>query len=277
MLATTTPSITQSIRLGTQGWNYGSWVGPFYPDGTKTADFLSTYARGFNTVEVDSTFYAIPSVRIVRGWASRVDADFQFALKLPQQITHEHRLRGCADLAERFFTVARELGPKLGPVLIQLGPEFGPSELPAVAAFLPTLPRDIRFAIEFRQRGWIHEGLLALLTEHGVALTLVDGRWIPRRTMLLLADRPTSDFAYVRWMGQNRDIVDFSRIQVDRTREVEAWARALPALAQRVRTVYGYVNNHFAGHSPWSVRMLQHDLGLPVMDPAKLGEQLTLF
>lgn len=265
------------IRLGTQGWNYDAWVGPFFPSGTKPVDFLATYAQAFDTVEVDSTFYAIPSARTVKGWATRVPNGFEFALKLPQAITHEHRLRDCADLAAQFFDVARELGPKLGPVLIQLGPDFGPAELPALASFLPSLPKDIRFAVEFRQKGWIHEGVVALLSEHRVALTLVDARWIPRRTMLLLADRPTAAFAYVRWMGPNRDLVDYSRIQVDRTRELEAWAKMLPELAQKVRTVYGYVNNHFAGHSPASVRMLQEMLGLAVTDPAKLGEQLTLF
>jgi uncharacterized protein YecE (DUF72 family) len=267
----------RDLRLGTQGWNYDAWVGPLYPAATRPVDFLATYAQAFDTVEVDSTFYAIPGARTVRGWAARVPDGFEFALKLPQEITHECRLRGAAEQVARFCDVARELGPRLGPVLIQLGPDFGPAELPALAAFLPALPRDIRFAVEFRQRGWIHEGVVALLAEHHVALALVDARWIPRKTMMLLADRPTADFAYVRWMGPNRDLVDYSRIQVDRTRELEAWAKALGELAQKVRTVYGYVNNHFAGHSPASVRMLQEMLGLPVTDPAKLGEQLTLF
>ena len=266
-----------SYRLGTQGWNYQAWVGPFYPPATRPVDFLATYAQGLDTVEVDSTFYAVPSARIVRGWASRVGEGFEFALKLPQEITHEARLRNAGETCKQFFDVARELGPKLGPILIQLGPDFAPSELPALAAFLPTLPRDLRFAVEFRHRGWIHDGMLALLAEHRVTLALVDARWIPRRTMLQLADRPTGDFAYVRWMGPNRDIVDYSRVQVDRTRELEAWVKALPVVGLKVRTVYGYANNHFAGHSPASVRMLQAMLGLPVMDPAKLGEQLTLF
>jgi uncharacterized protein YecE (DUF72 family) len=268
---------TRDLRLGTQGWNYDAWVGPLYPPGTRPTDFLATYAQAFDTVEVDSTFYAIPGAKTVRGWAARVPDGFEFALKLPQEITHECRLRDASEQTARFFDVARELGPKLGPVLIQLGPDFGPAELPALAAFLPALPKDIRFAVEFRQRGWIHEGVVALLAEHRVALALVDARWIPRRTMLLLADRPTASFAYVRWMGPNRDLVDYSRIQVDRTRELEAWAKTLGELAQKVRTVYGYVNNHFAGHSPASVRMLQEMMGLPVTDPAKLGEQLTLF
>jgi uncharacterized protein YecE (DUF72 family) len=145
------------------------------------------------------------------------------------------------------------------------------------SSFLPTLPPDLRFAIEFRHKGWIHEGVIALLAEHHVSLALVDARWIPRRTMTMLAERPTADFAYIRWMGPDRDLVDYSRIQVDRRKELEAWIKAIAVLAPKVKVTYGYANNHFAGHSPATVRMLQEMLGLPVLDPAKLGEQLTLF
>lgn len=266
----------QPIRIGCQGWNYDAWVGPFYPDGTRPIEFLRVYARAFDTVEVDSTFYAVPPKATLRDWSSRVGPGFQFALKLPQEITHEHRLRNVGATAELFFERIRELGPKLGPVLMQLGPDFGPTELPALAAFLPSLPRDIHVAVEFRQRGWIHDGVLALLAEHNVALALTDGRWIPRKTMLALAERPTADFTYIRWMGPDREIVDYSRVQVDRTREIEAWAQAIPALARRA-AVYGYFNNHFAGHGPASARELQRRLGQAPVDPVQLGEQLSLF
>jgi uncharacterized protein YecE (DUF72 family) len=266
-----------NIRLGAQGWNYSAWVGPFYPDGTRPADFLTIYARAFDTVEIDSTFYAVPAEKTVRGWGERVPEGFRFALKLPNEISHERRLRRSADVLEEFTDAARQLGPKLGPILVQLGPDFGPAELPALAGFLPLIPRDLQFAIEFRHRGWINDGVLALLAEHGVALALTDARWIPRRTMMALAERPTGDFAYIRWMGPDRDIVDYSRIQVDRSAAIDAWASILPALARRVQTVYGYVNNHFAGHSPGSLRDLQSRLGLPIARPETLGDQLMLF
>lgn len=265
------------IRLGTQGWNYDAWVGPFYPDGTRPVDFLSVYSRAFDTVEVDSTFYAIPPSRTIRGWAQRTPPQFTFSLKLPQEITHERRFRGAEDVAKEFFDRARELGDKLGPILIQLGADFKERELPALAQFLPTLPQDIAFAIEFRDRSWIHDGIVALLAEHNVALALTDARWIPRAKMLELAERPTADFAYIRWMGADRDIVDYSRIQIDRSRELERWTGVISQLASRGRTVYGYVNNHFAGHSPSSVRDLQRLLHIEPVDPGQLGEQMTLF
>ena len=126
--------MTADLHFGCQGWNYSAWVGPFYPPRTRATDYLRVYARAFDTVEVDSTFYATPAVQTVRGWASRVPDGFTFALKLPQEITHENRLRHSESQLQRFFDVARELGPKLGPVLVQLGPDFAPAELPAAVA-----------------------------------------------------------------------------------------------------------------------------------------------
>ena len=275
---------TSVVHLGTQGWNYAAWVGSFYPTGTRPADFLATYARAFSTVEVDSTFYAVPAERAVLGWAERTPPEFRFALKLPQAVTHEHRLRGADDVLDAFLARARLLGPKLGPVLVQLSPEMGPDELPALVRFLPKLPHDIRFAIEFRQRAWLSEGVLNLLADHGVAPALSDGKWVPRRWTLALADRfaarPPAPFAYVRWMGPNRDLVDHSRVQADRSREQGQWAQTLIAMttaATGVREVWGYVSNHWAGHSPASTRDLQRLLGQRPVDPETLGEQLSLL
>jgi uncharacterized protein YecE (DUF72 family) len=265
------------LRLGTQGWNYPAWVGPFYPEGTRSPDFLRTFSRAFDTVEIDSTFYAIPAASTVRGWASRVPDGFTFTCKLPQEITHERRFVDCGDVLAAFADRMRELGPHLGPILVQCGPDFSPAEGAALAAFLPLLPSDLRFAIEFRQKTWIRKRTLALLSEHRVALALSDGRWIPREWLLKLCARPTADFAYLRWMGPDRRITDYSALQVDRSAELDAWARMIPVLQAQVRDVFGFVNNHFAGHAPASVRMLQRRLGEPIVDPQHIGEQPSLF
>lgn len=265
------------IRLGTQGWNYEAWLGVFYPSGTRPADFLSVYARAFDTVEVDSTFYAIPPETTISSWAARTPDGFTFALKLPQVITHEKRLRGADDDTALFLARARGLGEKLGPILIQLGPDFGIAELPALVEYLPTLPTDLAFAIEFRRREWITREVHAMLAEHGIALALSDGRWIPRDTLLRLADHPTAPFHYLRWMGPDRSITDYSHIQVDRSRDVEGWADVLQRIARAGRDAYGYVNNHYAGHSPQTARELQRALGQQPVDPSSLGEQISLF
>lgn len=265
------------ISIGTQGWNYDAWVGPFYPAGTRPADFLTIYARAFGTVEVDSTFYAVPPAKTVRGWADRTPDAFTFALKMPQEITHERRLRQSGSAAAVFFDRARELGDKLGPILLQMGPDFTPAELPALRGFLPLLPDDLRIAIEFRHADWISDDVLALLADHNVTLALSDGRWMERETLLSLVTRPTSRFLYLRWMGPNRDIVDYSRVYFDRSRDLEAWAIALATVPKSVTNVYGYVNNHFAGHSPDSARHLQRLLGQRAVEPSEMGEQMSLF
>ena len=268
------------IVIGTQGWNYAAWVGPFYPLGTRPAEFLPTYAKAFRAVEVDSSFYAIPDVRAIRAWAERTPAQFTFALKMPRDVTHELRLRDAGDLTMAFLDRARELGPKLGPILLQMGPDFAPEELPALEQFIPMLPPDLRFAVELRQSRWMHAGvrprLLDLLAGYNVALALSDGRWIRRETMLELVERPTADFLYIRWMGPDRAITDYSHIQFDRSAEIAAWADVLKNAAH-TKEIYGFFNNHFAGHSPASARELQRLLGQQPVDPAGLGVQRTLF
>jgi uncharacterized protein YecE (DUF72 family) len=265
------------LHIGTQGWNYDAWVGPFYPQGTRPSDFLTVYARAFDSVEVDSTFYASPAATTLRSWVERTPKGFVFALKMPQEITHEQRLRDVTGASEAFFERVRDLGDKLGPILVQTGPDFLPGELPALVDFIARVPTDLRVAIEFRNRGWITDGVLALLKERNIALALIDGRWIPRKLMLSLVPRPTADFAYIRWMGPNRDLVDYSRVQVDRSHEIEKWSDAIAELSEKVSHIYGYVANHFSGHSPATAREFQSRLGQAPVDPDLLGEQMSLF
>jgi len=266
-----------TVNIGTQGWNYDAWVGPFFPVNTRAPDFLSVYSRAFSTVEVDSTFYGVPAATTFQSWFDRTPADFVFSLKFPQEVTHEQRLRDTSGVSEAFYERARLLGTKLGPILVQLGPSFDPGELPALVDFIGKIPDDLRVAVEFRHRGWLTEGVVAFLRDRGIALALVEGRWIPRRLMLALAARPTADFAYIRWMGPNRDLIDYSRVQVDRTREVEAWTRAMLEMRGGVTDIFGYVANTFSGHSPATARDLQRRMGQRPVDPDLLGDQLSLF
>lgn len=271
----------RTVRLGTQGWNYGAWADVFYPLGTRPADSLEVYARAFDTVEVDSTFYAIPAAGVVRGWAERTPDAFTFALKLPGEITHERRLRDCQEVLAEFCDRARELGTKLGPLLVQMGPDFGPAEMPSLRHFLPLLPEDLRWALELRQHRWTESPtlpeLLALLGEHAVALALADGPWTPRERLLRLAAEPTAPFHYVRWMGPDRALEDHSRVQTDREPEMRAWAEILRPLPSRGVEVWGYTSNYWEGHAPASARTLQRLFGQRPTDPADIAEQTSLF
>lgn len=269
--------MSASIHIGTHGWNYNAWIGSFFPDGMRSSNSLTMYAKAFHTVEVDSTFYAIPPESTFRSWRERTPSGFIFALKFPQAVTHEGRLRDSTGTTELFFDRIRILGDKLGPTLIQLGPDFGPGELSSFVDFLPRIPTDLKVAIEFRQRGWITEHVVELLRGHNIALTLTDGPWIPRNWALKLVTKPTANFTYIRWMGDDRSITDHSHIQLDRTEVLNRWKDAIVDGSQCVDDVYAYMSNYFAGHAPASARSMQQLLGLPNLDPELLGDQIRLF
>ena len=266
-----------AIRIGAQGWNYDAWLGGFYPSGTRATDFLSVYARAFDTVEVDSTFYAIPAAKTVEGWVRRTPPNFIFTLKLPQSITHERRLRASEEETALFISRAQGLGAKLGPILMQLGPDFTIHELPALTSYLATWPREVALAVEFRHSSWVARDVHEMLIEHGVSLALSEGPWIPRDTLLRLAEHPTADFVYIRWMGPDRSITDHSRVQVDRSREIEGWATVMKRLAASGRPVYAYSSNYYAGHAPQTARDAQVAVGQQTVDPDTLGVQMSLF
>jgi uncharacterized protein YecE (DUF72 family) len=264
------------IFLGTQGWNYEGWTGPFYPRGISSKELLGLYSKIFNTVEIDSTFYAIPSENSVRGWAARTPAGFIFSVKLPSEITHKNRLRDSREHLNQFVDRMSLLGDKLGCVLIQLPPDFSPSEQVALSAFLELLPANLRFAVEFRDKGWLSETTLAKLRARNVALALTDSRWIRREVSFGMIEDYTADFAYVRWLGP-RELTDFSRIQIDRTKELEQWASAFQLLKDRTQEIFGYFNNHFQGHSPASCNQFKRMIGLAAVEPESLVKQPSLF
>jgi uncharacterized protein YecE (DUF72 family) len=263
--------------IGTQGWSYPDWVGPFYPVRTPASRYLSVYARAFPAVEVDSSFYAIPPASHFHAWRERTPETFRFTLKLPGELTHERRLRGGDEVLRTFCERAELLDSKLGAILVQLPPDFTPAERAALESFVRRLPRDFDFAVEFRHPGWLAPDVLDLLGTAGVALALSDGPWLPRERAMQTVLRPTAGFAYVRWMGDRPLVSSYDHVQVDRAAEIRAWAQVLLELADRVQEVYGFFNNHYEGHSPASARRLLSELGRPVAGPDELGSQLSLF
>src|SRR3989441_4210053 len=175
------------LLLGTSSWSADGWVGSFYPPDAQPRDFLLIYAQRFSTVEVDSTFYRIPSAEMVRGWKEHTPDDFIFAAKVPRSITHEKVLADAENDLASFLKVMDLLGGKLGPLLFQF-PYFNKQKfrglgffLDRLLPFLAKLPKGYQWVVEVRNRQWISEKLYAPLRKHGVALALVDQAWMPRQ------------------------------------------------------------------------------------------------
>jgi len=254
------------FRIGTQGWNYDFWNGVFYAPGVKSGDRLEQYSRVFDTVEIDSTFYAMPPAARFRSWYERTPRGFVFTVKLPRDITHDARLMGADHILAEFCDRAAALDEKLGPLLIQLPPDMSPRERTSVERFVGILPADFQFAIEFRDARWFDERTLELLRTHDVALAVSVGPWLSSPDAMRIAARAPGSFQYLRWMGAPRRQELTTPLLREREQEVEEWARTiLDAVGDRP-TVYAYFNNDYQGHSPESARRLQKALGIDVSE-----------
>jgi uncharacterized protein YecE (DUF72 family) len=261
------------IRLGCQGWTYPDWVGTFYPPGAKQETLLPFYASVFDTVELDNTFYRAPRPSVARSWARHTPAHFRFSAKVPRALTHEAGLRGVAAALADFARALEPLGEKLGPLLVQLPAEFTRDEdtFAALAQFLAAAPAGLRLAVEFRHRSWHEARTVDLLRERGASLAWTEWRELPRFC------EATAPFLYLRWLGDRRAIERYDRVQVDRTAEFVSWEEEVRRAAGVVDEIYGYYNNHWAGHSPASVNEFKRRLGMPVIEPQEMWPQRQLW
>lgn len=252
------------VWLGTQGFSFKDWVGTFYPEGTKQSTYLEEYASRFPIVEIDSTFYGTPRATTVAGWQRRSPPGFQFAAKFPKLITHEKKLDRALGDAEAFIGVMQALGDKLAVLTLQFAYDFTPEYFDRLEGFLGTLPSGVRYAVEIRNRDWVNPGFGEMLSDRGVALVLQDLHYMPK------LDWITTDFTVIRWLGRRKDIEQFDRIQIDRSQELNQWADRVRGFQKDGIEVYGFFNNHFAGHSPESVRQFARllEVELPEMRQA---------
>jgi uncharacterized protein YecE (DUF72 family) len=284
------------IRLGTSSWTGEGWVGSFYPANAKPQDFLQFYATKFDTVEIDSTFYRVPSAKTVEQWRERTPKGFTLSAKLPSVITHEKMLLDAEDDLKTFLKVMDLLGDKLGPLLLQF-PYFNRSRFRGVGfflerlePFLKQLPKDYQWVVEVRNRNWLSEKLYSVLRRHGVALALVDHAWMPRpRELFETGDPVTANFSYIRWLGDRMRIEEITKVWnklvIDRTPEMEEWIPDIQKLLKRNRVVYAYFNNHYSGAAYESARlfsgMLNRTIGKPNAETARptpaSAQQTKLF
>lgn len=278
--------MNQPFHIGCQGWVYTDWTTRaggetiFYPAGTREGAMLEFYAQGFESVEVDSTFYALPSVKTIENWMRRTPEGFTFSPKLLQEITHTNALAGSEarslliEYTERIGT----LKEKLGVVLIQLPPQFyvTPANVRALREFLPQLSGEIRWSIEFRSPDWMTEETGDLLREHGIAPTLVEGQWVRREALSQMFAHVGAKFAYIRWMGA-RDLTRFDVEQRAQDVNLNKWARKLKSLRDGGAEIFAYFSNYYEGHAPGSANKLRAMLGETAFDAREMEIQPSLF
>jgi uncharacterized protein YecE (DUF72 family) len=257
------------IRLGTSAFTAAGWPGTFYPTGMKSTDYLSYYSAKFDTVEVDSTFYGIPTAQAVMNWERKTPPGFIFSVKIPQIITHEKILLDCDGEFAEFISTMEILGGKLGPMVFQFPffrDDIFSSDVQFISrlkAFLRKLPRGKhKFAVEIRNKYWLTPRFAELLREYNVALVLQDQSWMPRPEELFEKFDPvTADFTYIRWLGDRKGIEKttkvWNRTIVDRTTELRSWVDVCHWIQRRGVTIYAYANNHYSGFGPATVEQFR--------------------
>jgi uncharacterized protein YecE (DUF72 family) len=204
--------VPHRVLVGTSGYNYPEWRGSFYPDKFPATRMLPFYAERFTTVEINYTFYRMPTEKLLAGWSAATPDGFSFTLKAPRRITHDAKLQRCEDLLETFCRTAHTLGPKLGVLLFQLPPAFK-QDVEVLRRFLQGLPEALRAAVEFRHASWFTDDTYAVLRERNVALCVADSE------KLHTPVETTASHAYFRLRDEGYQQAD-----------LEQWADTIAAL-----------------------------------------------
>jgi len=234
-------------RVGCSGWSYRDWRGVIYPAELADRHWFASYTSLFDTVELNNTFYRLPSQRAVEGWAAAAPADFVFALKLGQFGSHRMKLRDAATWLPNHLDRAERLGATLGPTLVQLPPRWR-RNAERLDEFLTLAPTSMRWAVEIREPSWLHDDVYEVLRRHGAALCIHD----------LIDDHPfviTADWTYVRFHGPHATREPYRGLYGKR--RLDPIAERLRGELDRGHDVYSYFNNDHEGHAVADARTLR--------------------
>jgi uncharacterized protein YecE (DUF72 family) len=233
-----------AIWVGTSGYNYPEWKGSFYPEKLPAAQMLPYYAERLSTVEINYTYYRTPNKKILAGWNTATPERFKLTLKAPKRITHDARLKDCADRLQYFIDTAESLGPKLGALLFQLPPNFK-QDLAVFDAFLESFPAGIVAAFEFRHGSWLNDEVYRRLEARNLALCIADSETMATPV------RITADYAYFRLRDEGYTPADLAR-----------WAQTIRDRTDGCKDVFVYFKHEEAGTGPQFARILKEQLGL---------------
>ena len=245
------------LKIGCTGWSYHGWIGPFYPKSMNETDYLKHYSSAFDTTEVNSTFYRIPSQAMTKKWFTDTPDNFIFTAKLSKIITHENRLKPGPYL-DQFLNSIKPLEHKMKVIVIQLPPSLSFSESKInLEKMVNHLPNNYRYAVEGRHPSWFTGESYSFLKENDLCLVWneVDGVTNPAQI--------TTDFIYMRLIG-DRSIPEneFGKIHKDRADLIKKWADKIKSIGNNVSFGILMVNNHFEGFAPETANKLRLALGL---------------
>jgi len=275
----------QKIRIGACAWSFDEWRENFYPPGLPESEWLEFYARYFPAVEIDSTFYSAPAENTARRWIEMTPAAFRFTCKLPREITHACRLRDCSAELTSFLRAIEPLALKLQVILIQLPPSFAPKDgRQPLRKFLAQLPRDYRFAIEFRHAGWHRPQIIGLLEKYRICWVWADTSPLNERNLAPFEFLPrTTDFLYLRLLGDYATKYDvdgkfmhrYEKLLWKREAALESWSLKIERHLAEVRNVWAFVSNHFEGFAPETAQRLAQRLGYELPLPSEAEKLLS--
>jgi len=273
----------QRVRIGACAWSFDEWRGEFYPSDLPESEWLEFYARYLPAVEIDTTFYSAPTENTLLRWVEMTPAAFRFACKLPREITHVCRLRDCTAELNSFLRAIEPLTPKLQVILIQLPASFTPKDgRQPLRRFLTQLPRDFRFAIEFRHAGWHRPQIIGLLEKCRVCWVWADTSPLNERNLAPFEFLPrTTDFLYLRLLGDyatkyDRDglfVHRYNKLLWKREAALESWSLKIERHLAEVRNVWAFVGNHFEGFAPETCQRLAQRLGFDLPLPSETEKE----
>jgi len=271
-----------NLLVGTSSWSSPDWCGSFYPDRIEPGEMIQVYSSKLPTVEIDSTWYHMPSRKMIETWKSRTPDGFIFSAKAPKVISHDKYLEGCEAELNEFISVMSGLGDRLGPMILQF-PYVAKAKDPheyrtgadfirRLEGFVKLLPTEFKWGIEIRNALWVQPPLLDILQSRGISLVFID--YYTMDPLPKLADRKevfTAPFVYVRFLGNRKEMDaavklaresglrkrEFESILKDRTGQMKAWIPPIEQLLAKGHPVYVYFNNHYAGYAPGSVELFE--------------------
>lgn len=234
----------EKIWIGTSGWSYTGWAGAFYPARLSSSHWLAYYASQFPTVEINATFYRLPSTKMVENWGHRAPGDFIFAVKGSRYLTHLKKLIDVSPGLEQFFDRIKPLDRHAGPILWQL-PPFLTKDIPRLDAFLDQVPKNRRHAVEFRHPSWLEDDVFEILRRHKAACVWISSWIMPRKFAI------TADFIYARFHGlEGAAAHNYTKT------ELTPWAEHLVKAAEEGKPAFVYFNNDVNARAPHNAKIL---------------------